>query len=744
MYVVSKMGNNEQALSLENSFDDTNETRNIDNESYATRVISNIQNCVSKKPIRYPDIGACELVGQSGEVTYGNVSQAKILLPSPAYSVESITFYPSVRIDITNSQGTLAPNFFSTPDDNSRKGNKLKGQFVYYLESLGVSQSDIDNFVSNWENYFNELKPHLCFTIRNGGYYDAITEESHGSYQEVFNRGRIAEERYMAKVYLNNERYNYVNDGETHFCIQWKQNSNEITGFEFIENCVKVAGSYAFIYTTFINQEFTMDIQINSSLTLTLNIQLAERYLGAITQSNYLSILDFSLDGWPLGCRTLYSVEYIPMSDLKVKSDNNKDYNDSKLYNQNGKLVDGYAVSKLINGYSESVSGGEIAKSRKFYNYDSVFKLGQVFRDFDGTNFVSSNVSIDVYDNENGFVYDVDYTLNVNSSCKSTMVSANTSIRDYDCPQENNIKRVQLYRDYVEFSYVKDNNATEHYIDTSYFNFFKLKSIGFKNDFCTFVRSNDDSFLNADDGTNNYYYRVPHTLYELSKKTIINVDFGDNNIIGHGNRQVNKAFTLSNVFNNQKVISVPISYVDNKGELDGLEVVFCPIKKAEENFGDIYISDKCVIAPSLYNACKEDKVACLTEDTYNKDGLEVPVFLYSIEVNGDNGIVVAENLLEYGENYDRFVCIVLDNGIITQENQSLLFENETKYNCSINDLHNMTYKVEIENQPFTNLKGKSLGLFAMKNNEPRFIMAFNNYPNEQYVIRFYTNLYKLK
>lgn len=731
--IYSKKGLNESAIDI-SSFDDVNETSNVDSESFATRVISNVQNCVSKKPIRYPNIGCVDLASDNGQIIYGQMSNSKIVLPSPAYSVESITIYPWTSCELTNNKNISKRLPQLSPDDLSRNLHNTRDFIVEYLESLSVSSSEITDFINRWDNEIaKSIKSKATLTLKNGGYFDAITNTINGDNLSLKNRLHLE----ASHLFLNNERYSYINDGVSNFCLTWKQNSNEIKGFEFIETCLRFSENTYYDNSWFNTTDKTITFTFSNNLVVSFTIKGGEN-------GNWLAGLDFSPSDLLWYRRMMYSVEYIPMSDLKLKVDNHKEFNDSKLYNQNGKLVDGYAVSKLINGYSESVSGGEITKTKKYYLYNAIPTIGKIVNN-SGTNFVISNISIDVYDSENGFVYDCDFTLNVNTSCKSTMISANTSIRDYDCPQENNIKRVQLYRDYVEYSYKKDIYAIHRYIEYDFLNKIDLAEIGLATNICFFAKATDSSFFNQDDDSHNYYYKVNYTLYNFVKKQVFNIDFNDNNIIGVGNRQTNRPFSLSNLNNSQRLLSVPISYVDEKGEVDGLEIVCCSNDEAESIFGDIYISDNCVIGSSLYNNIKDNNVFCIQESNYNKDGLEIPVFLYSLEINGDVGIEVANDLLEYDTNYDAFVCVIEDNLTITNENQKQVFDDaDAVIQCNIETFEsNRRLKVSMVDYSI-NLKGKSIGVWAMKDGNARFVMAFNNYPNDEEEIICYRNFYKLK
>lgn len=729
--IYSKKGLNENSIDISH-FNDVNETSNIDSESFATRVISNVQNCISKNVVRYPAKGCFGLRKDTGYIVYDdNGENATLVLPSNVYYMKSITIYGALSVTCTSSLfGGGFPMFYVQPNDMANGGINFRNTIVNSLRAEGIATDEqIDIFISLWETAFREMLEESCKTIENGGYHDAISNEDIGSYAIIHNNLHTDDDKQI-KLFLNNERYSYVNDKLYHRIITWKQGSNIISGFDFFSYAQK--DSYGIHSTTHFNNN-------NNVHNYTFNLDGTN--LTVSFGNALLTLLDNKHNSNDINVyRTMFSVEYIPMGDLKLKADNNKLFNDSKLYNQNGKLVDSYAISKLINGYSESISGGEITKSKKYYSYNDIPTIGKIVND-SGTNFVISNVSIDVYDNENGFVYDCDFTLNVYSSCKSTMISANTSIRDYDCPQENNIKRVQLYRDYVEYSYEKDENASERFIDYEYINVINSINLGFNDNFFVYLKATDTSFHNLDSGDNSYYYILKPTTFALAKKKVINVDFIDNNIIGYSSANAYNPISFSSLLNPTKLVCVPISYVDSIGELDQIELIF-------ENI-DLSIiknyNDECVIKKDIYVDAYDKKSLIINEQNYKKDGLEVPVFLYSLEVNGDNGIEIANDILEYDTDFDAFVCVVEENITITNENQKQVFDDaDSVIQCNIVTVESTrVLKVSLVDAS-DNLKGKSIGVWAMKNGVARFVMAFNNYPNDEEEIICYRNFYKLK
>lgn len=731
--IYSKSGLTDTPLN-ESVFNEVSAVDSIDRESYATKVISNIQNCVGRYHIRYPRIGGACLVGETGNITYDTASQAKLILPSKVYAVESITIYGALNIELSSS-GHITRYITMTPDDLARKGEKARDDIVEWLEDYGLSTSTINFFISEWESYFNEAKTRGYRKIYSGGYYDATDGTQHGDYCNINNR--FSGTPSYLKVYLNNERYAMNSDDYEHYVISWKQGSNEIKGFDFFK---KAQGTFA-------NNKMTSFISQSVSRTFTNGGESFTLTIGTDENGSKLSLIDYTETSasnsynYP---HCLFSVDYIPMTDIKFKTDNKIDKEDTKLYNQNGKLVDSYAVSKLVNSYCKSIRDKELTRFGTYYDFNDIPKVGARVG-----NYVINNVSYDVYDNDNGgFLYKCQFSLNLYSACKSIMINANTNIRDYDCPQSNNIKRIQNYRDFIELSYEQVSNIPPYlnkekliHIDTDY--------IGIKDDLVFVMKATDNSFDNeGENHSHSYYYHLDHISFDLSKQKKFVVDFYDNNIIGYGNAHAYKPFSLSNIFDRDKMVTIPISYVEESdGELQGIELLASDEKHAETNFGDIYISESVAINYTIYNKFLLNYALRITEENYDKDGLEIPVFEYSCEISGDDNIEVADNFFEYQESFNEFVAIACDYPI-TNENEELALINAITYPINlIVAPYQTSITIRFTSTGLPESAKTNWGIFARKGSSYRFLFALNNYPNEYTELnelRVYINNYKLK
>lgn len=725
IYAYSKSGN-EYPVIDESVFDDRTEQTTISKENYATRVVSNIQNCVSKSTIRYPNIGAVQLVGENGEITYQTADSATLRLPTDAYYVESITFYNEVVVNFY-TDGDLLLTEVCTPDDLARNGNKLKNKLVEYLELYEYTQEQIDYVNDNWESIFSVIKDRGVFELKNGGYYDAISDEKTGSYLVARNNLGLAYPK--GSIFLNNDIYSYNSDGRSYFNLTWQQGSNKIGGFGLFAKLQSQAfGDYGYTYIEKDGIDTTFDF---------LNIKISQN-------ANRMSLIDYKLDDVNRN-KTLFSVNYVPMTDLKVKTENDRDYHDIKLFNQNGKLIDSYAVSKLINGYAQSVSSNEIVKNKTYYNFFDIPKVGQRVN-VGNEIYVINNVSIDFTMNDNlHYCMPCQFTMTKQSACKSFMVNANSKIRDYDCPQQNNVKRIQCYRDYIEIDYTL-NSSENTYLDFNALFNLGRSQIGIRNDLCALTMATDSNFRNiGDNNSHHYYYRLNCTNYSLNKHYVIVADYNDNNIIGYGNASAEKPFTFEQIFDREKTITAPISYVDKNGELEELQLIFTTISDLESAYGKINIDTTCAISGDIYRSCYANKVLSISETDYDKDGLEVPVFEYSAECGDTNGIVIADDIFEYGKGYEDFY-IVESSNVITNENKKIVsLLSKKKVNMYYNSESRLIKLTAIDQFLFK--KGKNYGLFAKNsNNEYRFILAINYYncvDNRNYC-DLYVNTYKLK
>ena len=452
------------------------------------------------------------------------------------------------------------------------------------------------------------------------------------------------------------------------------------------------------------------------------------------------------------------------MTDMKLKVENGILENDTHLYNQNGTMVAAKAVSKLVNSHSDSISSNKITRYKRYYNFYDVPQVGQIV-DNNGERYIINNVSIDFAENDNnGYALDCQFTLTKQVSCKSSMIEANTNIRDYDTPQKHNIYRVQNYRDYIYLYYGDYVGRESTYMDFNNIFYFPTpftygSTKGYKNTHTAIMKIRwAESSIN--------YYQLQSIKYELDKMVVEVIDFKDNNIIGYAVNSTNHPFQISTWWVSTDLIQVPVSYVDSVGHLISIDIKLCSneqLTSAYEILGQTSIyGASCIIPESLYNLVENNNDAEIVENDYDKDGLEIPMFIYSCQVGNRDGIVFADDFLNTETlNDDEFYVYgyhIIDNLYVDSKNaikalpidyrpfiesgnvivpqlavisSSLTNVFVRLYEDAVYDLTNGAYTSQTPNARAIYGKTVAIYRFKMKNGSAiplssEFVMAFNN------------------
>ena len=459
---------------------------------------------------------------------------------------------------------------------------------------------------------------------------------------------------------------------DKHEGIAWQRGSNIISGFEFLSEWSSVQVNIE-DGTDWLSDETEMySVTItNSGGSGTVSITVASTQNVKATSgipSKYLS----------------FAVNYIPMSDIKIKVDNAVDKIDSQLYNQTGKLTDSSALSKLLNSYSKQISSDIITRYKTLYDLTNVPKCGDLV--YKGnTLYVINNVSMNFYqsegDTDNSFDYciECEFTMSKNFAVKSLMVNPDTNIRDYGIPQNFNVKRKQLYRDYYELSYSAYSDANENtpYLDPE--NIFVFDKSEHKIDFVCVIKID---YAQAVHGATTYYYQLETTNYVLDKMIYVVLDFNDNNIIGYGSQNAFGGFDISRVFSSSgwlDNINTPISYVDADGKLEGLDILFLNNYQITSIY-DYYILQhgyqgeddalnvynySVFIPQDIYDVAIQYSAYKIrfTESSYKKDPIEVPVFEYACQVEDSDDVIIGDNIFTNHKSRTYFYTFVLGDNL---------------------------------------------------------------------------------
>ena len=744
--IISKTGSQDTPIDI-NSFDDARETKTLDKNSFGTCVISNAENVISNVAKTFPSVGG---VKASGTETIIKAANAVLRLPSKVYKANWLAIIGSVApieargiigsSEVLDSQRSLSINALSEESfndainrllveietkDYNEYHNTPQGEGVFYepfKEALEDAKQDILNklrLAATVKLYDgNKLVPYFgpnndqtgTITIQKGDNVPYLV------ICDYLSKGDDDE----ALIFCDKDTKNNLTKTWQGIC--WERGSNLISGFDGFE---PLTGRTATIEIN--NFQYT-------ELQEDYGPQPLDQYVFFYFENAYGSIklstpreevYAIHFLGKYQGYENFaqFIVNYIPMSDMKIKVDNQRDKNDIQLYNQNGKLTDNYALSKLINSYSKEISSDNITRYMEYYDYTKVPKVGQlVYKDL-GNNkyeyYVINNVSINFSQNEsNGYAYDYvyhhtlytlysvsDHTLNAagtisgntltlttshanqdtfNYMCeceitmsksvavKSLMVNPNTNIRDYGIPQNFNVKRKQVYRDYYELTYELYDDANE---DDPYFPTQDMFSFGetpnIFADLSCVIKVNYNEKIN---GSNDYYYQLETTNYYLNKMLYVMLDFNDNNIIGYGSQNVWSGFVISRIFSGlTDTLNTPISYVDTNGELESISIYYCTNAQLttiyaqyqdEQGYGsntDISLYNYSVFIPKeIYSKASNSHKIEIKEPQYKKDALEVPVFEYACQIEDSDDVLIGDNILfQYDSNHIYFYHVVI-------------------------------------------------------------------------------------
>ena len=742
--IVSKTGTQDNIISMD-SFNDLRETKTLDKNSFGSCVISNADNVMSCVDKTYPSIGGVKASSES------NIIQAKnavIRLPSKVYKGNWLAIVGSVapvEFDgvIGNQEYNENPNgvkmnildmesFNKSLDtlleeiqiiDYNQYHNTPQGEGVFYepfAEALDNAR------LSLYEKILKASTVKLYDGNKLVPYYGANNDQIGTT---IIEKGDNVP--YLVKVdYLSQGD----DDEELIFCdketkskleepwkaICWERGSNLITGFEGFEP--KQGRTATIEITNFLYTDLQIDAGKNPN----------EQYVFFSFENDYGNITiktphdrDYVIhfigkyNGYENYAQWI--VNYIPMSDIKIKVDNQVSKKDIQLYNQNGKLTDNFALSRLINSYAREISSDNITKYSYYYDYNDVPKVGQLVQK-DNDYYVINNVSITFHQNEdnnlyNDYVYyhtlytiysvenhtisfngsisgntltlntqheiyddfayllECEITMSKNIAVKSLMVNPNTNIRDYGIPQNFNVKRKQVYRDYYELTYdrLSDSDTNYRFPVNEIFLFAHTPNTII--DLTCVMRIDYQKSIN---GSMSWYYQLETTNYYLNKMFYIMLDFNDNNIIGYGSQNVWSGFVISRIFNGlTDTLNTPISYVDDSGEFKGIDIYYCTnsqLTTIYQNYqnsqvgGDSYTGSlynySVFIPQEIYDSAKTRNKIRINENNYNKDALEVPVFEYACQCGDSNDVVFGDNVLrQYSSDYIYFYDYVVGDNI---------------------------------------------------------------------------------
>ena len=633
------------------SFDNVRETKTIDKNSYGTIVVSNVDNATATKMQVFPIYGGVPLMGDTFKLS-DSLNNSYVKLPSNLNNIEWVKMYMQCNIRLTqlsngNEDTIITETFFNFDNTNI---DYILEKITNYIHD---NWSAIDeSWESKKEEIANYMKEMGVSTLNRGIGINALTGEF------VNNNNILIPEIHTTTKQVDlvlveedtKKALGYYNAG-THNGIGYQKGSNKIT----VDFFAYLGGGDIKYFTT---ASKSFDCGYYSKAIFIDNIDTTSIYVhinpSITTPANFR-----------------FAVKYEPMTDIKIKVDNDRDTNDIQIYNQNGKLTDSRAFSKLLDSYSKEISSDTITRYMNYYDFNDVPEVGTLVTNGSDM-YVINNISLDFYENESsvsnsfGYFINAEITMSKYVSTKSLMTNPNSNIRDYGIPQKNTVKRKQLYRDYVEFNFTAPTRTLTYYRPLN-------KVLNFYSNVDEFVRSLIRvTFATGTD----YYYQLDTTRYNLKKTFVTMVDFQDNNIIGNDMQNRYSGFQLSRVltaWTMSSLTNTPIQYTDDNGKVKGISLILLDDEEynkiidgyIELQSGDMNykynLTSRCFINNGIYSRNTGLGYGItITESSYYKDPLEIPVFEYMAQINSTKDVLICENIFPTDINDDIIVIYTFE------------------------------------------------------------------------------------
>ena len=519
--------------------------------------------------------------------------------------------------------------------------------------------------------------------------------------------------------------------GSKEYCFYWKDNTSEII----------VPTKMDFGGETF----------------MPFSIDLISKDIFPVGKNSYT--LRFSGDNTNI----YFKVHYNPIADVMVSYDNDSEAQDERPYNQTGKLIDAYTTSKLISTYVDESASETLVRSEEYYSWASIPQCGQkVYKD--NLTYVINQRSIDIVASS---VYRCEFNLSIARTARDENISADGSIEKSAIPSDNLLKRVQIYKDYVELSV---NNAQTYYetpyisgIGSTIFTLDDHTGIGYD------IKMDSVARTSAVGGSVIDYVYVPTTKHNLVREVIYRADFDDNFIIG--------------IKQGSGAVQTPIRYADANGEVGAIAISFVDEEIINSVLNATDFSNLPQLTQAKYETLIASSLISINENPYDKSSYEIPVFEYIYEIKGDinqySQLLLNDSILErfpirfspdhYLFETPHYYYIISDIPI-TQENAQARWEALFVDASKSVDENNIviplkasarvyalklysTYKSGTETYNATALQGKHIGIYAVANEDsvatPKFIMAINYYRyvssggDKDYSIPIYLNNWKI-
>jgi hypothetical protein len=693
-------------------------------DQFLTRSISNMSNAKSSTLVVAPKQGGFKIFTPNAPEY--NKDNGVVSLPSKIDKVEFIRLYPPIELVARGGAGptdvVLFTDFYNNINTWSSKIESLRSTLI---SSYGFTDAQVTSAKNALPN--TELQAQF-------NYGDTIDRTSYSLTKPFF------EDKLSIKTKFEFDTID-VDEVKNRTC-HWRPFTNELIMSQTFRYGLNVISFVNFFEA---NQYRTLVV---GSGSYDLHLKIKPRVAG------------FFADRVPVE-DVLIQVGYYPIADIKVSYDNDNDAQDEKFFNQSGKVIDSFSTSQLIISHTnDSVEGTKIRNAR-YDNYTNVVPLGQIVRD-NNQLYIVSQRSIDMMFRDNGNNYfNVIYTLSKNRIARSENIQADSAVINYKTPDDNLIKRTQLYKDYIELSLVDGNKDPNPYLPMTKALVFTPQFVGTNFDFTVLAKNTYDS-------TTIRYIQNP-TIFDLAKAKLFDVNWQSNNNLG---------FRLDST--GDDFVQTPIVYTNELGKATNFELLVLDtdnLANAVLDYNTPTLIDSIVpfrdltqVPTSFYT---DDVLADgrftmrIQEPTYDKDPFEIPVFEYMLQGNDDynplgNVIIGNELFTSYAKTSITFNYVVSDTRF-TAENANRLFTASSPAPSSsvqrvlIEKTTDTTINIKLYSQiivgppPTLNtlpLQGKHIGIFAVGSDSTRkFLFAINDYAitgtNSNNDINLYINNWKI-
>ncbi len=602
-------------LDTNSPFNDVVEKRNIDKNSNATIVVSNANNVVSTVAKTYPTCGTAQLVDSNETVS---PTTARINLPSNIFKVNWLIVGYGVQYTLVVQSFSFSFYYYY---GNTKYNEKAYNDLVDCAYSGSLSLTNAER--SALKDKLLEIKPQVFEVLEKASRFTLYNCDRWNDYDKNFVKPKgvpdifystikktvdVGQTNYLGKLVLcPKDIKDILPTAQKSFgSIGWERGKNYIEDFGCLSptNQLDKTSITSYEYSD-LHDSYYDDNDLYSFTPDSGNYGF-RIYLKKEPSSSSNERVSLRISN------TSFIVNYIPMMDIKLKTDNKIVGNDSQLYNQNGKLNDSNALSKMLLSHSKELENETITKRGVYYDFTNVPKVGSICNEL-GTRYVISNVSCSFEQNEtalqNNFGYQIsaEFTLAKAITTKSTNVSPNTNVRDYGIPQTYNVKRKQLYRDFYEMSYTQESIDTDYYLPIE-----KILNLSPHyqpyNSHVAVMRIDYDNTYGGDPDNNvspkaTWYYQLDATCFVMKKSIYEVVDFKDNNIIGYSVLNVSSGFDITKLLSGmQSMANTPVSYVDDNGRFQAVQLAFCTNEQITTIY-EKYIEENSITSErSIYNA----------------------------------------------------------------------------------------------------------------------------------------------